>query len=317
MDFMHSKDFKQKDGKSQYKASGITSKLANLSSIASVLKGFGDAWAVYSKKSTVERKSQMDAAMTNAFSSEKELDNFVPWDTVEAKRLKMVEAKTLANTYTKIKNAPAKKALAGFYTLLYGPRRVQASQYLTAMPKNKKQDPNLNYIDIDEGKIILNRYKTKWKFGTQILDVPQKLLDLLKALKTPPGQPVWPQRNGNYYKTFGGQIKAAFKAAGLKNVGVNVLRHSRISKLLAVQNVSNAMKLRLATAMGHSVAVQSTYNRITDKDLAEAEENFEREDEEEEEKKEDEPAVPAPKKKTAKEKTVKKTEPTRRSNRKK
>ena len=111
---------------------------------------------------------------------------------------------------------------------------------------------------------------------------------------------MWAQRNGDYYKTFGGQIKAAFKAAGLKNVGVNVLRHSRISKLLAVQNVSNAMKLRLATAMGHSVAVQSTYNRITDKDLLEAEENFEREDE---------PAVPAPKKK--------KTEPTRRSNRKK
>ena len=47
-----------------------------------------------------------------------------------------------------------------------------------------KTDNNFNYIDLVDSKLILNRYKTKEKYGRKIIDLPEELVSIIKIFES-------------------------------------------------------------------------------------------------------------------------------------
>jgi hypothetical protein len=245
---------KAKDGSLYYDPSTLITHIQNMATVTSVLKGFEQSWKSFGEKSTELRNAEKDASKDNQF-KKKELAKFVPW-------------KKLSKAYTKTDNNYYKAVMA-VYTLI-PPRRVEAMQRLTRRPTGQgwAEKKDTNYYDSKKKEIVLNKYKTFKKYGRWVLKVPPKLATILnkwiKEYDIEPGQPIFPKDKGGYYAkgAFGGQIKKAFASAGYKNIGVNVLRHSKISDFYTKSGLSTRNKEDLAMAMGHDVATQSLYNRL-------------------------------------------------------
>tara|TARA_R110002153_G_scaffold8270_1_gene35752 strand:+ start:49 stop:1377 length:1329 start_codon:yes stop_codon:yes gene_type:complete len=254
--FIKGKKFKTNNGK-QYAPSTRATKFQNLATVVSVLKGFEQTWKKLSEVGTTMRNKQMEDSMDNQFTP-KELAKFVPW-------------KNLSNAYTKTENKYF-KAIMAVYTLM-PPRRVEAMQRLTLRPTGNGWDekPDTNYYFPKKKLIVLNKYKTFKKYKRWELKVPKNLATILdkwiKEYDIVPGNPIFPKDKGGYYAKggFGGQIKKAFASVGYKDIGVNVLRHSKISDFYTKSGLSTRQKLDLANAMGHDVATQSLYNRLPPK----------------------------------------------------
>ncbi len=256
--FILSKKYKRqrkaKDGSMNYDPSTLITHLQNMATVTSVLKGFEQSWKSFGEKSTELRNAEKDRAMDNQF-KKKELAKFVPWKNLEA-------------AYTKTNNNYYKAVMA-VYTLI-PPRRVEAMQRLTVRPAGQgwAEKSDTNYYYPKKKQIVLNKYKTFKKYKRWILKVPPKLATILnkwiKEHEIEPGQPVFPKDSGGYYAkgAFGGQIKNAFASVGYKNIGVNVLRHSKISDFYTKKNLSENMKRDLGLQMGHDVATQGLYNRL-------------------------------------------------------
>jgi hypothetical protein len=60
------------------------------------------------------------------------------------------------------------------------PRRNQDFLEMFVVKKYGKDHENTkNYYDIHNKKFIFNKYKTAWKFGQQIIDIPNSLFEML------------------------------------------------------------------------------------------------------------------------------------------
>jgi hypothetical protein len=130
-----------------------------------------------------------------------------------------------------------------------------------------EQDTSKNYIFLVDKKLILNRYKTKKKYGKVEIDLPEELVDIIKSwlnlrsklfpdlihvkyllltrVMTPMGQVNLTQFLN---KIFG------------RNVSTTMLRKSYITEKYPVIHTTNEMK-KDAKAMQHSVTVQQTAYR--------------------------------------------------------
>jgi hypothetical protein len=71
---------------------------------------------------------------------------------------------------------------------------------------------------------------------------------------------------------FTSNVRKTFKRYTKKNIGINSLRHSKISDFLATNPTTNA-KRELAQQMSHSIEMQSEYNRLSAGDFIEEEED--------------------------------------------
>jgi integrase len=108
----------------------------------------------------------------------------------------------------------------------------------------------------------MRRYKTFKTYGEQTLNVPPRLVKVLKGyvkdrdLKE--GDYLFPSKNGKPYSNFSGVLKDAFHPV---NVTANSLRHSYISNFLS-KTRSEADRAKAAAAMGQSLNMQSKYLRM-------------------------------------------------------
>jgi integrase len=118
-----------------------------------------------------------------------------------------------------------------------------------------------NYVDMKNGELIFNHYKTDKKYGTQSVKMTPKLKTLMKK---------WIAINPTDYLLFDARGKPltpsrlTFKMNNVfgKNVSTTLLRHIYITDVV----LKDAPKLNdledVAQDMGHSVATQATY-RVT------------------------------------------------------
>lgn len=123
-----------------------------------------------------------------------------------------------------------------------------------------------NYISLYDKKLYLNRYKTDKKYGALVLDIPEKIIGIIRQLLDKRREL---QINNMHALLLNADLKRMTKTNLIHNlnrifgkkVSVTVLRKSYISEKYPVVNTVEDME-EDAKKMGHSVAMQqSTYRK--------------------------------------------------------
>lgn len=172
--------------------------------------------------------------------------NYVQWETVLEK-------------YKKIQQDTKEYIVASLYVLL-PPRRLTDYSLMYITNNNHNLDKIINYY-YDNGTksyFIFNQYKTKKKYGTQIIYVPTKLRNIINT---------YLQKNNiknmqAMLQMNETQIRYKINNAFGKNVSVDILRHSYITYLAqngAFDKLQN--RLDVARIMAHSIETQENYRK--------------------------------------------------------
>ncbi len=231
-------------------------------SIASKIKneeGFKAAYNAYTHEYLKLAKKLSAITGDNKLSPE-EKQNWVSWEV-------------LTKAYKAIRD-PRSRALITLYTLIE-PRRRGLAVSLIAEQSGKKLSGDNNYMIFNKNgkpsKIILNHYKTSKTYGQYIIPLTGKKLRPLREAFTEHISKNNISLGSYIFGTLKGEImtpsnmstefKNAFMAAIGKEITFNLIRHIRISEFLNINRSINEKK-QLAEAMGHSLEVQATYNRI-------------------------------------------------------
>ena len=122
------------------------------------------------------RKLQKDIILTENKNghilTESEKQNWISWTTIVNKRK---ELQSIANR-NKIQDTDL--LILGLYTLIEPRRNVY--NYLEIY--NEKEDiNNINKNYYDNGTLVLNKYKTYWKYGQQKINCPNELKQIIDA----------------------------------------------------------------------------------------------------------------------------------------
>lgn len=158
------------------------------------------------------------------------------------------------------------------------PRRVGDYANLVIQNNDFQDDNKGNFVILNKNRnkvnrIILNKYKTSKTYKKYTIEpVPEKLsqsiVDLINEQGYTDGEFLFQNQTGKKYgQTFSARIKKVFLDACGRGITVNVLRHSFISYHLNQLNITYNQKLQWATAMGHSVEMQSIYFRYDKEEL--------------------------------------------------
>jgi hypothetical protein len=114
----------------------------------------------------------------------------------------------------------------------------------------------------DHGYFIFNNYKTKKKYGTQKINVPvnldQILLNYINDNEIVPGDRIFGDIDANH---FGRKLGDVYEREANKRVTANIYRHSYITNFAHNKKPSPASIERLSNMMAHSVAQQIQYIR--------------------------------------------------------
>lgn len=245
LDFVNSEKYINKFGKAYSRSQKVTH-LAQIASVLSALSYDDEAWTPLWKMASnqaCELRSKQRTEDSKNELSEKEKKHLQPWSVYE-------------EAFDKIDDLKAKSVI-GLFTKI-DPRRSSILE-LTLGPLKKTQNVDQNELRLRESVIILRKYKTSKFYGENTIKLPPDLVKILKKyvknFDIRKGELLFPITNTSVL------VKQAFKKAGLPHVTANLLRHSRISQLYKA-NSSVFEKEELAKKMGHSVEIQSFYNKI-------------------------------------------------------
>jgi len=198
--------------------------------------------------------------------TEKQEANWLSWDVVKSHEKRLMDeiknyesAKQL--TPSQYENVLSLMVLS-LYTLI-PPRRNQDYQYMLVAKKSADaKEEDVNYLILDEGKMIFNKYKTAKTHGQQVFDVPAELMTIVKMyLKHSPlysakgKKPVYFLVNyhGEPILAVNGITRILNRIFG-KNVGATMLRHIYLSYKYDISEMKED-----AEAMGHSLDLQRQY----------------------------------------------------------
>lgn len=150
------------------------------------------------------------------------------------------------------------------------PRRNQDYLNMEIVKKwNDKMETDRNYLVLSTGKFVFNKYKTAKKYGTQEIDIPEKLMEIIEVyLKHHP--------NAKALKSKG-DVEVAFlvNADGTRITAVNAITRF-LNKIFGKKIGSSALRHIFLTdkygdileeqkedsaAMGHSLNQQRDYIR--------------------------------------------------------
>ena len=117
--------------------------------------------------------------------------------------------------------------------------------------------------------MIFNVYKTSTRYGTYTIDeipddVVRVLTEYLRLSSLRPGSLLFPTRGNKQYSSgaFSTLIGTTFKNLTGRRATVNILRHAAITHFLRKKRTV-ASREAYALQMGHSIAMQALYDRIT------------------------------------------------------
>ena len=209
--------------------------------------------------------------------SEREEKNWLSWDVVKGH---------LDRLKSEVDEFKGKKELtAGQWdTLLslmvlslyteFQPRRNQDYQDMDVIKKSTgKESPERNYIAVDQGKFIFNKYKTSKKHGQQTFDVPESLMSIVRLyLKFHPrwsakGKkvevPFLVRHDGTPLTAVNAITRILNKIFG-KRIGATALRHIYLSDKYDIKEMKDD-----AEKMAQSTGTQQKYLRGGDVQIAE------------------------------------------------
>ena len=231
-------------------------------------KGFKNVYDFYKEKSEDINKEIIKNVSQNKKTDTQE-KNWITWD--EVKKIQD-DLKTETNKIISKKNIGSseyetllKNVVLHLYTEL--PPRRNEYQHLLIVPNSDDLDDNKNYYVKDEGKFILNNYKTSKKYGKQIIEVPDNLTTainnylqyhtLFNASKKKKNYeiPFLVNKSGvplTQVNSLTRLLNKIFK----KNIGASMLRHIYLSDKYGedLEEMKEDSKM-----MGHSLGQQKEY----------------------------------------------------------
>jgi len=156
------------------------------------------------------------------------------------------------------------RLLLSFYTILK-PLRSDFNCVRIYFSKPKEKDDG-NYIVLgDVNKLYLSEYKTAERYGTEVLKIPDELLEQIKtSLKRNPREYLFVNRFGEPYNdpaNFGRWANKAIRnLLNNDHISLTTFRHIYLSQTdLDIKNMPYGERKKLAHEMGHSVAMQGKY----------------------------------------------------------
>ncbi len=155
------------------------------------------------------------------------------------------------------------KLIYGLYMLL-PPRRLEyINVFLTT--KSAKIDNNKNYIILTKrfpSHFIFNNYKTKKTYGSQHIDIPIALGEIIhnyiKINKLKSGYKFIDLNHNKFIKLTKNIFKKIYNIDNMTNRWLRISFATHISSL----NISNNEKTNLAMQMGHNFLQQTKYRKL-------------------------------------------------------
>jgi hypothetical protein len=267
---------KKANGNQETTLSTKTKRLTSFKSILERLDGFHTEAKEY-KRLQDESQKLVDKQRGSNKKTERETTNWMDWnDIVKYKDKSWTDEDRL---------------LHSLYTCL-PPRRLEYGLLLLArhksLPEAQKLDTKFNYIVTNRHDvpiyIILNKYKTDYKYGVYIINLKDKnqmplfnyseiakhAKTLIKVEKMVHLDPFFVNTKGALYindnndSSFGRRLGDVFKNTG-KKISVDILRHSFITNFLGKSSFSklsdNTLQM-VASNLGHSAAMLMTYRKL-------------------------------------------------------
>jgi hypothetical protein len=258
-------------GKSKGQELLLSSKLAYISAICAILKrvkGFDNEYKEYSKRYATESLKQNEDKKHNKLSIS-ERERFLKWPQVMEKFYSELKDRSLSLR---------ELSLYGIYTVI-PPRRILDYSLMKVSWNKKKSvdetklDKEFNYLVLTKSgkplKFIINKYKTSKQYGTYIRTViPEKLSNLLtrfiKESNIKNGEALFGNDEKKHYTDggFSNMIGDLFLKVTGKRMAINILRHSAITHFLGSKKRSVKEREDYAKEMGHSISMQSLYERL-------------------------------------------------------
>jgi len=212
-----------------------------------IIKKYKDTIAEYRKQEAETEKPR--------FISKREEENYMEWDEI-------------INVYNNFdKDEHPQDFLQISLYILTPPRRLEDYCTLTYQRKKPKVlNDNINYYirppKSEHGYFLFNNYKTKKKYGTQKINVPvnldQILLNYIDDKEITPGGQIFGDIDANY---FGRKLGDIYEREANKRVTANIYRHSYITNFAHKKEPSPNSIKKLSIMMAHSVAQQIEYIR--------------------------------------------------------
>ena len=212
--------------------------------------------------------SESTVVPETAEKSESQKKNWIEWSDVLKKQNELAQSVgPLASirTGTTLDWESYTKLLDFIVLSLYTeipPRRNKDYALMYVVPEYKTDmDPSFNYYDVKNSIFIFNDYKTAYKYGQQIVSVPEKLKEALDLylrfhpLRALPAYPLLVNSDAEPLHPVNG-ITRLLNRLFDKNVGSSMLRHSYLSYKYGG---SLTEKEADATAMAHRISTQNYY----------------------------------------------------------
>lgn len=216
---------------------------------------------------------QLDEQNPENTKSNRQQKNWMSWDEIMKKRddletnirqeLKGLKFKDLdkRNHYNILLNM----VVLSLYTLIPPRRNDYATMEIIEDEKDATNE-NMNYLVLNAKKFIYNNYKTSAKFGKQEIDIPPKLMNVIKLfLRFHPLLQIktksYPVRflvmaDGRAVPKNNGITRILNRIFDNKHIGSSLLRH-----IFLTEKYGDVLqeKNELAQKMGHSVSMQNEY----------------------------------------------------------
>ena len=246
--------FTKEKKKEYYSLTSIESYLNAVSGICRRLLGYEDAHKKYGEELKKIHAINEKRTKLNKLNKREE-NNYMPWSDI------LAFAKDIK------KHRPIERILFSLYTLT-PPRRINDYCLMKITPwKDEEERIKHNWFNPKEKIFEFNVYKTFSDYGRITLNVPTLLVSVInswvKSEKIKPNNLLFRQQEENKAyqpNTFGNMVRGAFKAITGNSLGVNLLRHSKITEFEASHPILQERQ-DLAHYMSHSVSVQLRYSK--------------------------------------------------------
>jgi len=240
---------------------------ASIVSVLSLFKekpAYKKIYQFYYDKMMGKAKSMKEDGAESSEKTEKQKENWISWEEVKGISNQMEQEVLTFSKKKSISDDEFEKLLHYTILSLYTetqPRRNQ--DYLDMMVVKKlPSDSDHNYLVLNRtnpSKFVFNVFKTAKKYGQQVLDIPDKLAQVIKLyLKY---HPLRKEASYNFLVSYDGSPLVAQNAITRvlnkifgKKVGSSMLRHIFLSTKYDIKEMEKD-----ANAMGHSVEEQKKY----------------------------------------------------------
>lgn len=214
-----------------YAPSSVKTKLGQIVSVLSLFPNYTKIKDLY-HDALMSRAAALQAEEASGEKNAKQKETWISWEDVLAKRDELVKTKPSGEvTQSELLDA----LVISLYTYI-APRRNKdyLKMYIIPEVDDTLYPTTVNYLVLQEKKMIFNTYKTSATYGQQVLDIPNPLWSVFQRFYATIDKKAsfFPipliQKNGKHYSGVSSITDILNRIFG-KKIGASALRHIYLS----------------------------------------------------------------------------------------